>query len=191
MINSKLKELIHIKNLANSITFSRIICSILLIFTVVFSNIFWILYLYAGISDLLDGFIARKLNQQSDFGEKLDSIADLFFLLSISIVIVVNMKLPIWIWVCIFVIALIRIMSYGIGYKRYGTFSSLHTYANKVTGLMLFTSPILFAILGITTTGIILITLAFISALEELIINIKAKELNRNIKSIFKYIYFK
>ncbi|HGH0401081.1 TPA: CDP-alcohol phosphatidyltransferase family protein [Clostridioides difficile] len=37
---------------------------------------FWICYFWCGISDILDGLIARKLRQQSGIGAKLDSIAD-------------------------------------------------------------------------------------------------------------------
>lgn len=146
---------------------------------------FWMLYLYGGISDLLDGPIARKFNQKSDFGGRLDSMADLIFLISIVIVVVPNVIIPIWIWVCIGGIALIRILSYVIGYKKYHIFSSLHTYANKVTGGFLFATPVLYIISGITITGIILSLLAFASALEELLIIVKCKELDRNIKSIF------
>lgn len=177
--------MIDIKNLANSITFSRVVCAIFLVFTVSFSKMFWMLYLYGGVSDLLDGPIARKLNQQSDLGGKLDSMADLIFLISIVIVVVPNVVIPIWIWVCIGGIALIRIVSYGIGYKKYHTFSSLHTYANKVTGAFFFATPVLYIIFGITITGIIISLLAFVSALEELLIIVKFNEFNRNIKSIF------
>ena len=140
--------------------------------------------MYGGVSDLFDGPIARKLNQESDFGGKLDSMADLIFLISIAIVVAPNVVIPIWIWGCIGGIALIRIISYGIGYKKYHTFSSLHTYANKVTGAFLFLTPVLYIIFGITITGIIISLLAFVSALEELLIIIIGNELNRNIKSI-------
>ena len=177
--------MIDIKNLANSITVSRIICAIFLVFTVAFSKMFWMLYLYGGLSDLLDGPIARKLNQQSDFGGRLDSVADLIFLISIVIDVAPNLVIPIWILVCIGGISLIRIVSYGIGYKKYHTFSSLHTYANKVTGAFLFATPVLYTIFEIDVTGIILSLLAFASALEELVIIVKCKELDRNIKSIF------
>ena len=112
-------------------------------------------------------------------------MADLIFLISIVIDVAPNLVIPIWLWSCIGGIALIRIVSYGIGYKKYHTFSSLHTYANKVTGAFLFTTPVLYTIFGIDVTGIILSLLAFASALEELLIIVKCKELDRNIKSIF------
>ena len=48
------------KNVANYISISRIIMSVLLIITEAFSVAFYIIYICCGISDMLDGFIARR-----------------------------------------------------------------------------------------------------------------------------------
>ena len=63
------------KNLANYISVSRIIMSIMLLITKTFSTTFYIIYIYCGISDMLDGFIARKTKNESKIGAGLDSIA--------------------------------------------------------------------------------------------------------------------
>lgn len=65
------------KNIANYITIVRIICVFILLALPVFSNAFFILYFIAGTSDVLDGFLARKLKIQSEFGARLDSFADI------------------------------------------------------------------------------------------------------------------
>ena len=65
------------KNIANYITISRIIMSIALIATNTFSISFYIIYFYCGISDMLDGFIARKSQTESELGVRLDSVADI------------------------------------------------------------------------------------------------------------------
>ncbi len=49
------------RNLANYISVSRIIMSIMLAITETFSIAFYIIYIYCGISDMLDGFIAPFL----------------------------------------------------------------------------------------------------------------------------------
>lgn len=134
---------------------------------------------------MIDGFVARKLNQQNLTGAKLDSIADIVFAVAILIVVVNNLSLPVWIWLCAALTALLRIVSYIIGLYKYQTFSSLHTYANKATGALIFIFPLLYAIWGMTIAGIILCIIAFISSLEELIITAKSKELNRDCKTIF------
>ena len=40
---------------------------------------FYLLYTFCGITDVLDGTIARATNSTSEFGARLDSIADLIF----------------------------------------------------------------------------------------------------------------
>ncbi|MDP4118803.1 MAG: CDP-alcohol phosphatidyltransferase family protein, partial [Bacillota bacterium] len=70
-----------------------------------FSIFFWICYLLGGLSDLLDGFVARRLNQQSAAGAKLDSIADMVFGVAIFIVVIKNIHVPVWLWICITLIA--------------------------------------------------------------------------------------
>lgn len=179
--------MIYIKHIANSITFSRIVCAILLVFTIAFSKMFWILYLYGGFSDIIDGIVARVLKQQSNLGAKLDSIADATFLFVIVIVIAPTFVIPIWIWICIGSIALIRISAYGVGYLKYHTFSSLHTYANKATGALLFIVPVLYVLFGITVTAILLGLLAFVSSCEEFLITVLYKDLKRDRKSIFEH----
>ena len=67
------------KNLANIITLTRLIGTIALFFTDVMSEEFFVIYIWCGISDILDGFVARKTNTISPLGSKLDSISDISF----------------------------------------------------------------------------------------------------------------
>lgn len=171
--------------MANIITFLRIPLAISMLFATPFSAIFWAIYLSGGASDMLDGFIARALYQESSFGARLDSIADFVFALAIVIFVIINMEIPIWLWICTLVIALLRFISYGVGFYKYHSFASLHTYANKITGAFIFMAPIFYLLCGLTFTGGALCIIAFFSSVEELIITIKSKELNHDCKSIF------
>lgn len=150
-----------------------------------FSIVFWICYLGAGLSDLLDGFIARRLKIQSDVGARLDSIADLFFAVAVFIIVVVYFTLPAWIWICAISVAVIRLMSYSIGFYKYHTFSSLHTYLNKTVGLLIFLSPFLISLFSVTVAGAIICITAMLSAIEELLLTIKSSKLDRDCKCIF------
>ncbi len=127
------------------------------------------------------------LHQESPFGAKIDSIADFVFAACAAIFVIVNIKIPVWLWFCVSGIALLRFFSYGVGFCKYRTFASLHTYANKLTGALLFFAPVLYSSCGLTFTGILLCTAAFFSSLEELVITIKSKELKRDCKSVFKH----
>ncbi|MDD8048230.1 MAG: CDP-alcohol phosphatidyltransferase family protein [Thomasclavelia sp.] len=174
-------------NIANIITLFRIVFATAMLFQPPFSMIFWFCYFGAGLTDFLDGYVARKLDQKSSAGAKLDSIADLFFAVVVAVIIIKNIVFPIWIWVCIIIVAVLRIISYIIGFYKYKTFASLHTYANKATGLMIFAFPLLYYTFGLIVAGILVCIVSLLSSLEELIITIKSKELNRDCKSIFIY----
>lgn len=152
-----------------------------------FSTLFWITYWSGGLSDILDGFIARRMNQQSKAGAKLDSIADLVFILVIVYVVINNLTIPILLWGMGVLILCIRMVSYGIGYYKFHGLSALHTYLNKATGLLLFLSPLLYLFLSTDLTGILIGLVAFIAAVEELLIIIRSRKLNRDCKSIFLF----
>lgn len=171
--------------MANIITLLRIPFAISLLFAAPFSAAFWAIYLACGATDMLDGFIARALHQESALGARLDSIADFVFALSVAAFVIINIEIPIWLWLGACGIALLRFISYGIGFYKYRAFASLHTYANRITGLFIFAAPILYWLCGLTFTGAALCTAAFFSSVEELAITIKSKKLDRDCKSIF------
>ena len=68
-----------VKYIANAITSLRIIGSVVLLFFDVSSLPFYITYLLCGFSDMIDGTIARKTNAVTEFGSKLDTVADFVF----------------------------------------------------------------------------------------------------------------
>lgn len=80
--------------LINTITISRIFLAMIIFLLLAQSNLYYltlILFFIAGITDYLDGFLARKHSLTSNFGEILDPIADkiliifLFFGLAINL----------------------------------------------------------------------------------------------------------
>ena len=58
-------------------TYLRILCAVVLLFLVPLSPVYLAIYALSGVSDALDGYLARKLNQASVWGARLDSTADL------------------------------------------------------------------------------------------------------------------
>ena len=113
-----------IRNLANIITASRILLTIVMIFLPTLSSEFMIVYSLAGISDVLDGFIARKTKTVSKLGSKLDSVADLTFYTVMMHKIMPFLKkyLSDLIWCGIFLTLIIRIALYtyvGIKDKKF------------------------------------------------------------------------
>ena len=51
----------YLKHIANIITIIRILCSFAILFCPVFSSAFYALYITAGVSDMLDGWVARRI----------------------------------------------------------------------------------------------------------------------------------
>ena len=148
------------------------------------SALFFIYYSICGISDVLDGYVARKTNTVSKSGAILDSVAD-FILVAVMLILFIPMLILDW-WQIYWIsaIALIRCASLLIGFIKYRALSLLHTYANKGTGFILFCFPFLYHIADLTIAAIIICSAASLSALEELFITVKSKELNRDVKGV-------
>lgn len=163
----------------------RIFAAISLLIIKPFSALFFFFYLMCGISDVLDGYIARKIDASSKFGQILDSISDLIFISIVLLILIPIINLPLWIIYWIVVIAVVRLISIIFGLARYQQLAFLHTYANKATGIVLFCFPFLFSVFGKETTATIICYIASISAAEELLINLTSKTLRRDRNSIF------
>jgi len=156
-----------------------------LLLTKPLSVLFFAIYSLCCVSDILDGYVARKTKTTSKNGEILDSIADFILIAIVLVIFIPLLAWERWMLYWIGIIALIRFLSLGIGFVKYRAVSFLHTYANKITGIALVFFPIMFWAFGITVTVFILCGVASLSALEELIITICSKKLNRNTKGIF------
>ena len=90
--------------MANVITSCRIIFSIAMLFFPVFSPGFYGSYLAAGFTDMIDGTIARKLGSESEFGAKLDTVADIILVAVAAYKLMPAMIISrmIWIWIVFF-----------------------------------------------------------------------------------------
>ena len=99
---------------------------------------FWVIYVIAGTTDMLDGFLARRWGVESKFGARLDSLADFVFVLAAGYKLFPWLKLPAVLWIVTGLIALVKasnaINSYVVKHK----IEFLHTKANKFTGFLLF-----------------------------------------------------
>lgn len=181
----------HKLNTADILTLFRIAGTLSLVFIRPLSPAFFGIYALTGLTDVLDGWIARKTKTASNFGARLDSIADLLFygVMLFRIFPLLWNTLPKDIWYAAAVILWIRISAYLIAAVKYRQFASLHTYLNKLTGGAVFLIPFLL------TTGYaaaycrITCVIAFAAATEELIIHLRRQTYRANTKSIFQKEY--
>lgn len=82
------------KQLPNIITISRVISLVVGFILFMKGNIILslVFYIYGAISDSIDGYLARRLNAYSKFGQYLDAISDKLYFLSLIIILLINKK---------------------------------------------------------------------------------------------------
>ena len=152
---------------ANVITCFRILVSAAMLFCPVFSLPFYILYLAAGISDMIDGAVARKTNTVSEFGARLDTTAD-FALVTVSLVkFLPAIDIPRWLYIWIGIIALIKVINIISGYVMQKRFVAVHSVMNKATGALLFLLPLTFPFIGLKYTAVVVCAVATFAAVQE------------------------
>ena len=174
-------------NIPNCITTLRIAGTVLLLFLTPLTAIFYVIYILCGFSDVLDGWIARKSGTISEFGAKLDSIADLMFyaVVLIKLLPILWKLLPAWIWYFVGSIVLLRLVSYLTAGLKFRRFASLHTKANKLTGAAVFLLPCFITLPCAVEYCVLFTGIACISTVEELILHIVRKEYHSNTKALF------
>lgn len=155
------------KQLANIITLSRIVCSLWLLTLTAFSPRFYIVYLFCGFTDMIDGTIARKTHSVTEFGSKLDSVADFIFLAVALVKLLPVMNLPVWLWVWIVAIAIIKVANIVFGWISEKRLAMEHTLLNKITGLMLFLMPLTLSFIELKYSAVVVCAVATVSAIQE------------------------
>ena len=163
------------KHIANVVTVSRIIFSFPLLFIPLSSIWFYVFYLFCGITDMIDGTIARKMGSISNFGAKLDTVADFVFMLVCSIKILPLIHLPLWLWVWIVALAFTKIFNITVVLIRKKKLLSIHSALNKITGAALFLLPLTLSWIE-TAYGIATVcALATVAVIQEVLLLQKEK----------------
>ena len=126
------------KHLPNVISTLRIAGSISLLFCDVKGWPFWVLYALCGISDIIDGWLARKLHAETKAGAVLDSVSDIVFVACCAVQLIPVVEIPVWLWTWAGVIVLIKIVNQVSALVVCKRFCFPHTWANKLTGILLF-----------------------------------------------------
>jgi len=177
------------KELPNRISILRIVLSVGLLFVIDYKVVFAAMVLLIGISDVADGYIARRYKLATPKGARLDSIADLVFFAVVFFVVlfkywwILTNNLPV-----LLIILGIKILTNVISKKKFGQYAFLHTIANKAICVVvfLFVLTLPFEFNGTAITWVFI--LAIIPAIEELGIILHNKKYDPNQKSIFDHI---
>lgn len=143
-------------------------------------------YILIGLTDYFDGKIARKLNQATDLGKTLDSVADLLFYLSSAFfiyylfpdVIAANFKL-------LMIFFGILILSFIISFMKCGKPLLMHTTLLRFSAALVYFLFIVSFFFDTAYFGTIVITLYMFAFLEEIMIFIIYGQIDPDTKSIF------
>lgn len=154
--------------IADSITASRMLFSLSLLFLPTCSYSFAALYLLCGITDVLDGFAARKLHTESERGAMLDSTADLLFAVIYAVKVLPLLSVPLWIWVWTGMIAAMKITGIVIESRKARRLRIGHSLGNKLTGLLLFLLPLSLCLAEVKYGATLVCIAATVTAIMEI-----------------------
>lgn len=155
------------EHLPNAITTLRFLGAVSLLFFVVESPVFWVIYFVCGLSDMVDGYLARKLGCESKTGALFDSLADLVFVACCCWQLIPVLMFPQWLWIWAGVIVAIKVINQISALVMYKKFQFPHTVANKVTGFLLFLGVPLVVFLESAVPMAVIAVVATFAAVQE------------------------
>ena len=111
--------------------------------------------LLAGLTDMLDGPLARKTGTESRIGEVLDSAADLVFaaVSLVRLLPVYKEEMPFWLWAAVAFVIYLKGKNAIAGYVMNGKIVTMHTPLNRLAGLALFALPLVCIWVPLTVYG--------------------------------------
>tara|TARA_B100000579_G_scaffold393688_1_gene370485 strand:- start:2898 stop:3341 length:444 start_codon:yes stop_codon:yes gene_type:complete len=146
------------------------------------------MFIIIGVTDKLDGTIARYLNQTSHLGAKLDTMADMVFypLITIWLYRFAPEVVDGW-WTLVYLLAGLFFAKMILGKIKFGEIPVFHTIGGKTFAASLFFFMIV-AILSPDTAAKIfpvLCVIGYVNQLEEMYIFMTREKVDENIRSAF------
>ena len=140
---------------ANVLTSMRIALSGILLLLEPLGTAFYCVYALAGLTDMLDGPLARKTGTERRIGEVLDSAADLIFaaVSLVRLLPVYKEEMPFWLWAAVAFVIYLKGKNAIAGYVMNGKIVTMHTPLNRLAGLALFALPLVCIWVPLTVYG--------------------------------------
>ena len=157
----------HKPTIADALSALRIILGMALLAPPALSPSFLALYATAGLTDMLDGFLARRTKTESELGARLDSVADLTLAVISLAKILPTVAASAWLWAWVAAIAVVKAVNAVSGLVMRKRLIMLHTTANKVAGFVAFLVPFAVPAFGIVAPSIPACVLATFAAIQE------------------------
>ncbi len=162
------KEFFYISNLLSLLRMILIIPLIFLIAAGTYKTAVIIILVSMFISDLLDGFIARKLNQVSELGKIIDPLADKAAVVSVVIVLFFMGRIETW-FVIVVVARDLLILVFGLYLKSKNKIVLMSNYPGKIAVLSI-GIIILLCVLNDNNSELLKITISYLYYISVLLI---------------------
>jgi CDP-diacylglycerol--glycerol-3-phosphate 3-phosphatidyltransferase len=176
-----------IVTLPNVLSISRIILSPLILLMNESRLALFFVILIIGLTDVLDGFFARKFKSQTVIGSRLDSISDfVFYIILVIYALVFDFDIFAQVKYYVLIIIGLKLFTFLSGIIKHRKLSLLHTFGNKISGIMIFLGFCIFILPKNTLILKIGIFTSIICSLEEFLITIIGKKYKENIKGIWE-----
>lgn len=173
------------KHIANIVTLSRVAGAIVLFFCRDISTLFLSIYVFCGLTDLIDGPIARKTGSSSALGASLDTIGDVLTYLALTKILVAQRAVPYWILAWILSDGVLFGICAIISRLRFGKFYLPHSYLGKVFGGSVFALPVAMRFMPGKVWMSVICTVASIHAVELFYIQLKSKTAQPFVATVF------
>tara|TARA_B100000965_G_scaffold99055_1_gene81078 strand:- start:586 stop:1176 length:591 start_codon:yes stop_codon:yes gene_type:complete len=188
-------KLSDLKTIPNILSISRLILIPAMIIPAYYIDsepnarfVFLIMFIIIGITDKLDGTLARYLNQTTALGAKLDTIADMVFypLITLWLYRFESGVVGEW-WILIYLLLALYSFKMITGKIKFGYVPAFHTIGAKTFSASLY----FFMIIAMIDNGLaktifpILCVIGFINQIEETYILFTRDSVDENIRSVF------
>ena len=195
MGEKKIIDLKQLKTIPNILSISRLILIPLMIIPCFFidneeyaRSIFITMFIIIGVTDKLDGTIARYLNQTSHLGAKLDTMADIIFypLIALWLYRFSPEVVDGW-WGLIFILFILFSIKILLAKKKFGEIPAFHTIGGKTFAASLYFFMIIAILYPKTASDLfpVLCIIGYVNQIEEMYIFMTRKKIDENIRSMF------
>jgi CDP-diacylglycerol--glycerol-3-phosphate 3-phosphatidyltransferase len=179
----------NIYNVPNALTFYRVLIFPFILYLGISrnENLFSIFLIISLLTDVLDGFIARLFNQQTEFGARLDSIADLGTYILAIVGIFLFKVADFQPHLCSFSIFVsLLVFAHLLSLIKFGRLPSLHLYSWKIGGYIQGTFFVVLFLFGFYPVFyFIMIVWGILAFIEHIIIQLLIKKMQSNAKGLY------
>mgnify|MGYP002094849480 CR=1 FL=1 len=116
---------------------------------------------------MIDGTVARKIGTVSDFGSKLDTIADFILVIVCLIKLIPVLDFESWMYIWIGIIVIIKMINIISGFVVQKRFVPVHSVMNKIAGVLLFVLPLTVRIIDLRYSAAIVCSITTFAAIQE------------------------